>query len=146
MNRFFSHTRYEDRGYGTLCLIWTSTLVKGGYGQFRLQADSRRVTAHVYAYALLHGDEYMLSTVQNRTHEVDHLCRQAACVNVDHLERVPRPVNMQRMFDAHRTEFCKHGHLRAEHERTNGRGYHYCRECARRSNAAWVRRKQEGHG
>lgn len=144
IQRFHSHTRKEDRGYTTPCLIWTGfTRGDGGYGFFRTTTPRRMVRAHVWAYALEHGDAYLENTIQGRTHEIDHLCRQKSCVAVDHLERVTRLVNLQRMHDALRTERCKRGHLWSEHGKVHARGFRVCGECARMADRRRRQREKE---
>lgn len=82
--RFWRHVQKSERG----CWLWVGSTVRGGYGQFRLDA-SARIHAHRYAYELMVGqipDGY----------EIDHLCRVRACVNPTHLEAVTLRENRQR--------------------------------------------------
>lgn len=62
-------------------------MTPNGYGIFT--EGGRRSTAHPIARERIHGP---LPTGMH----LDHLCRQRACVNPQHLEPVPCAVNVQR--------------------------------------------------
>lgn len=79
----------EDRGYETPCWVWTMSLTRKGYGRMWSPEDERLVAAHRYFY------EYFVGTIPAGL-QIDHLCRQRACVNPTHLEPVTQPVNQQR--------------------------------------------------
>lgn len=90
----------EDHGYLTPCWIWTGT-IEDGYGRITQQGFRR---AHVLYYVKAKGPV-------PEGLEIDHLCRNRACVNPDHLEAVPRQVNVQRGYKARgKPTHCKHGH------------------------------------
>ena len=72
--RFLSRVRNEGD-----CLVWTGTLINGKYGQMRL--DGKRVYVHRYAWERVNGP--IPAGMQ-----VDHICWNTACVNVEHLRVV----------------------------------------------------------
>lgn len=74
---------------------------EGGYGQLRIQGKSWM--AHRWAYEQKHN------VVLDSTDTLDHICRNTRCVNPDHLERVARSENIERMHLYHA--------LRSENER-----------------------------
>lgn len=69
------------------CWAWTASLGSHGYGQFYL--DGRPQGAHRVAWLLTNG-------LVPEGKELDHLCRNRACVRPEHLEAVPRRVNFLR--------------------------------------------------
>lgn len=78
----------EDRGYSTPCHMWARTRSVGGYGR-TAEGPRRSVAAHVVYYERAHGP------IADGL-ELDHLCGQRACVNVDHLEAVTHAENVRR--------------------------------------------------
>lgn len=85
------------------CWLWTAAKCNG-YGYFK--AD-RWMRAHRWAYQHFKGPIPHGLTL-------DHLCRQPACVNPDHLEAVPIGVNVSRgtgltVVNANKTH-CSQGH------------------------------------
>lgn len=69
------------------CWIWNGQLNERGYG--RLVIDGKRLRAHRYIY------ERECGPIPDGT-ELDHTCRNHACVNPSHLESVPHNTNVQR--------------------------------------------------
>ena len=122
LERFYSHTeRMGD------CLLWTANKSKGGYGKFfvgRRGIDRKTVYAHRWIY------EYLVGCVATDL-DLDHLCRNRACVNHLHLEPVTRRENLRRspLANANKTH-CKYGH---EYNELNTRiarnGQRVCRTC-----------------
>lgn len=96
-----------------------------GYGMFGL-ASGKMTQAHRVAWKLLVGK------IPKRR-ELDHLCRNRACVNPNHLEPVTRSVNLRRSPLVgrwrKRITHCPRGHeYTAENTYTN-RGKRRCLTC-----------------
>lgn len=88
------------------CWLWPGALDKGGYGTVifhRPDGTSNRVGAHRFMYVLLRG-EIADGLV------IDHLCRNRACVNPDHLEPVEHIENVRRGEALKRRTHCDRGH------------------------------------
>ncbi|UIR16696.1 HNH endonuclease [Streptomyces spinosirectus] len=122
--RFLAKTKPEDRGYTSPCLIWSGYLMPNGYGQFRWAG--RTQLAHRVAYEIQIGpipDGFSL----------DHLCRNRACVNVEHLEGVTQRENLLRgetVTAAHAAAtHCPQGHEYTPENTTVSGGIRYCRSC-----------------
>lgn len=122
------------------CWEWMAAKTSGGYGQF--WSKPALVVSHRYAYELLIGP--IPEGLQ-----LDHLCRNRACINPQHLEPVTQQVNILRGFSVATTNrlktHCPHGHQYTSentyiHPRNNGR---ICRACARRRSRAVYQRKKE---
>lgn len=134
MNRFMAQQRSDLE---TGCRIWTGTLDRDGYGRFFI--EGRRFAAHRVAYTWSRGlipDDLT----------VDHLCRNRACVQPEHLEVVTNRENIARgnagLFNRSKTH-CKQGHpLQGDnlYVRDTGRG---CRECIRESSRRWKASQRE---
>jgi hypothetical protein len=69
------------------CWPWRRTITPKGYG--RVRWAGRLMPAHVVAKAMLSG--FPFGELQH-----DHLCRNRACVNPVHTERVTGRVNLMR--------------------------------------------------
>lgn len=108
MNKIPIERRLEDYAIPealTGCYLWTKHIDGGGYG--RVEYLNSCKLAHKVAYELRHGPV-------PAGLELDHLCRNRACINVDHLEAVTRKVNVHRgiSFAAMNAKLavCKYGH------------------------------------
>lgn len=83
------------------CWIWKGNKANG-YGKFKL--NSKDLRAHRLAYLYWKGE------IPNGP-VLDHLCRNSACVNPDHLEPVTQKQNINRGRNYLRElTHCKNGH------------------------------------
>jgi hypothetical protein len=114
------------------CVLWTGGYNHLGYGQKWHPVRRCSTMAHRVLWELTYGalpDEIQL----------DHLCRNRGCVNLDHLEPVTVRENRLRSIAAQTTFFC--GHPRTpENTYSHGHQSPRCRECRLRQNREWWRR------
>lgn len=130
-----------DKGDGTGCWNFTGGKIGGGYGFIQHYTDegtTYRSVAHRVAYELLVGP--IPPGLQ-----LDHLCRNRACVRPDHLEPVTCRENLLRgetsaARNAAKTR-CQNGHeFTAENTYVNpSGGTRTCRTC----NLAWQAARRE---
>ena len=116
------------------CWVWLGSPSGSGYG--RVTWEGKREPAHRVIYKLLVGE------IPDGL-DLDHLCRNRTCVYPNHLDPVPRLVNLWRspIFNGNRTH-CPKGHLRTpENTCIQKRGRYEmksCRECRRiKSQIRW---------
>lgn len=121
-DRFWSKTTHGPNG----CIVWTAKLSQGGYGRFWF--NGREVAASRFAYEFAHGP--IAAGL-----EVDHVCRNRACVNVEYLEAVTPAVNRQRRHTRNQyrdATHCIHGHaFVGDNLLIAPSGRRVCRACAR---------------
>lgn len=115
------------------CWVWSGMVNQDGYGLVKIRG--KRVMVH-RAYL----QETGVSIPEGLT--VDHLCRNRACANPDHLELVTNLENVMRGFsppavNARKTE-CKRGHpFDAVNTYVAPNGNRACKECRRMHLRKW---------
>jgi hypothetical protein len=122
------------------CWIWTSKLDRTGYGliEFRIPGQGRASrhwrVAHVVSY-----EAFLGPVAAGR--QLDHLCRNRACVNPQHLEPVTASVNVQRAVPFARKTTCSRDHPFTEANTRMRGSRRVCRECDRIRAAAYRARR-----
>lgn len=137
----------ERIAFGPGCWVWTGAKRKG-YGRWHVR--HRSVGAHRLAYMLIVG-------AIPAGMQIDHLCRNPACVNPTHMEVVDNRTNTLRGFSpaaiGARRSRCIHGHpfdsgntkYVVEKRRGTLRTKRVCRMCRARIERQKPRRTRHGN-
>lgn len=116
------------------CWLWSAAIAQSGYGYAHTPKDGRlgkSQYAHRISYWAFRGEV-------PEGLQLDHLCRNRACVNPDHLEPVTARVNNLRGVGAAarnaRKTVCSNGHpFNAENTACTPQGSRKCRACTQPS-------------
>lgn len=127
----------------TECWIWTGAVATNGYGAIRVNRKTRR--AHRIAY------EALVGPVPSGL-DLDHLCRNRACVNPKHLEPATRSINCSRgecgkiQGDRQKAKtHCVNGHpYSGDNLIVRGDGSRACKQCRNASFKRWYWSKGRG--
>jgi hypothetical protein len=110
----------------------TSTIVNGYH---KLWAGKKNVRAHRWAWELVNG-----KIPDGKV--IDHICRNRACVALDHLRVVTQQENiMAGLHNIDNRSHCNNGHLFEGNIMVRKNGKRECAECNRvRSRNNWARK------
>lgn len=122
----------------TTCWNWIGAKSHQGYGQFTDHTSRSNWPAHRLAYELAVGP--IPDGLQ-----LDHLCRNRACVRPDHLEPVDAKTQASRRGAAVAAQntHCRKGHPYDLYGRRYPNGNRYCGECNRVSQREFQRRRAQ---
>lgn len=123
VDRFSARIALQDDG----CIVWLGGKTVGGYGSFAsrtTRGSEQKVMAHRWSH------EHHCGTIPDGL-DIDHLCRNRACVNPEHLEPVTRQENIRRA--AAMKTHCPVGH---PYDEANtyvrpGTAHRSCKACSR---------------
>lgn len=103
MSSFYNKCEVIDTGFTTPCWQWTAYIDKDGYAKVHINKKNYR--AHRWIWEFERGPI-------SKELEIDHLCRNRACQNTDHMELVTNLENTRRgnaCYNRYKIE-CLRGH------------------------------------
>ena len=117
------------------CWEWRGAKNPKGYGNIRVDSYGPAKSTHRVAYTELVGP------IPNGM-EIDHLCRNRACINPQHLEAVDHATNVRRSERPAITH-CKWGHEFNENNTRSSSVGRHCRPCVKEATRKYRQRKGE---
>lgn len=127
LDRFAEKIALTDTG----CIEWIAGTAGEGYGYFYAGRTTTDETGRVYAHRWSY--EYHVGAIPSGL-QIDHLCRNKACVNPDHLEAVSSEENLRRSDGNAKKTHCPAGHPYAgDNVYSPPVGGRQCRACKKRS-------------
>lgn len=136
--RFWSYVSFPRGGIDG-CWLWS---VKMGNGYGRFWSCDRTIAAHRVSWAMHRG-------VVPDGFDIDHLCRNRACVRPDHLEAVSKSTNTSRGYSGTPIlkSHCRHGHAMTPDNiavvKTARKTMRLCKTCKHESAVAAGKRFRE---
>jgi hypothetical protein len=140
------------------CLVWDGLLIHNGYGRISIGSKQaaelgvrRTVLVHRLAWEIANGPI-------PKGMQIDHLCRNRACINVDHLEVVTPSENVRRgdgpalssirmtamvKARAAAVTHCPNGHEYTPENTYTHNGCRTCRICQRIRSTAWKQKQRQ---
>ena len=126
-----AHTRFMNKvivDSRTWCAIWIGAVDKDGYPIYRY-SPTKQGRGHRFSYEQCKGPIPKGS-------QIDHLCRNRACVNAAHLEIVSPKENTLRGYgpagnNARKIECINHHPFSKENTRVRPNGGRDCKQCKR---------------
>ena len=108
----------------TGCWNWTAHINRDGYGMIRVSREHGLGSSHRVSYKLFRG-------VIPEGLELDHLCRNRACCNPEHLEPVTKRENQRRGLQNQNTTktHCPKDHPLSGVNLYERNGRRHCRAC-----------------
>ena len=108
------------------CWLWTGYIASDGYARIQWYEGGKKRAGLVHRVAY----ETFIGLIPDGL-DLDHICRNRACCNPEHLEPVTRLENVRRGAK-YRPPTCKNGHVYPENMAVRAdRGHAYCKACRR---------------